>query len=284
MSQNAPVKALGMAIAEIPIPAGGPYLFSGDLALGVAGAQELGYDGVELSLLDSRCIDRAGIKKALQRHGVRALAIATGLSYARDGLSLYSDDSALRQGAVARMKGHIDFAGELGCPVIIGGIRGKAGEAALRTGEAQREGAAAVAQCLLYAERAGVSMLLEPVNRYETNVINTAAEGRELICMLGASNIKLLLDTYHMNVEEVCLEQSIKEAGPLLGYVHLADSNRRAPGWGHIDFSSVLHAVGETNQAVDATIEVLPLPSGREAAIQSRRHLAGLHAFSGSET
>ncbi len=275
MNTTGPVKALGMAIAETPVPAG-PYLFSGDLILSITRASELGYEGVELSLVDSRCLDRARIKNAIHRCGVHVFAIATGLSYALNGFSLYSEDITCRQRAVERMKDHIDFACELGCPVIIGGIRGKAGVGALRTGEALRQGMAAVAQCVQHAERAGVSVLIEPVNRYETNFINTTAEGKELIHALGASNVKLLLDTYHMNIEEISLEQSFREAGPLLGYVHLADSNRRAPGWGHIDFASILRAAYATGQRVNASIEVLPLPSGAEAAMQARCYLQKL--------
>ncbi len=263
---------LGIAISTDAV-ASGPYMTSGDLIGGIEAARDLGYRGVELSLRDSGALDRGGIVAALERTGMRAFSIATGLSCGLDGFCLLSEHAERRDRAVERMRVHIDFARELGCPVIIGGIRGRILATGERFREAAEAGKAAIGRCLEHAGRAGVSMLLEPINRYESSLINSLAEGIHLIQELGASGVKLLADTYHMNIEEPSIEASILEAGSLLGYLHVADSNRLAPGWGHIDFGSVLRTLRKIGSAIDVVVEVLPIPDGRAAAAQAIRHL-----------
>jgi sugar phosphate isomerase/epimerase len=255
----------------------GPLLFSGDLEKGLVTASQLGYDGVELSLLDSSQLDHASIRRRLQELNLKAYAIATGQTFVTDGCSLYGSDAAKRQKAVERIMGHVDFAVELKCMVIIGGIRG-AVEAAEPTqwSALAEKGAMAVRTCVEYAERAGVVLLLEPINRYETNVVNTLEQGMELIDQIGTSNLKLLPDTFHMNIEEPSIRQSIVKAASTIGYVHFADSNRWAPGWGHIDFPSVVSALREVGYTGAIDMEVLPKPDDHAAAAQAIRHVRQL--------
>jgi sugar phosphate isomerase/epimerase len=266
---------LGIAIAS-DRTASGPYMLSGDLLKGIHLARSLGYAGVELSLRDSAAIDRGRIEATLQRDGMRAFAIATGLSADLDGLSLLAETPEYRDGALARLRSHIDFARTLGCPVILGGVRGSITACGERYREVEAAGITAIARCLAYAEHTGVAMLLEPINRYETNLVNSLADARELLQYLGATGVKLLLDTYHMNIEEPSIEGSILAAGPSLGYLHVADSNRRAPGWGHINFASVLGALQGLQPPVDVTVEALPLPDGRACAVQAMTHLSAV--------
>ena len=83
----------------------------------------------------------------------------------------------------------------------------------------------------------GIRLALEPINRYETTLINNAAQGLELIERVGADNFGLLLDTFHMNIEEPSIEDSIRQTGDRIFHFHVADSNRWYPGAGHLDFS-----------------------------------------------
>lgn len=275
MSRRQGVVPLGVAVAQVPLPSG-PYLFAGDLLTGMTSAAEMGYAGVELSLVDSRRLDRAAVAAAVRNLGLRVFAVATGLSSALEGISLFAESAERRRAAVERMMGHIDFARELSCPVIIGGIRGRINSASPSADDVARAGWSAVAECLAYARRAGVAMLLEPINRYETNVVNTAADGARMIRELGDPSMKLLLDTFHMNIEEQSIEGSITAAGHSVGYLHFADSNRRAPGWGHLDFPSVLLSLKRAGVRVDITIEALPVPSGAEAANQALEYVTRL--------
>ena len=105
-----------------------------------------------------------------------------------------------------------------------------------------------------------MTVLVEPINRYETDFVNRCEEGLELLDEVGGDGVKLLLDTFHMNIEERDLPDAIALAGDRLGYVHMVDSNRHAPGLGHVDFDGVLAALAQIDY------RGLPYPSDREAA------------------
>ncbi len=251
-----------------------PILFPGALDMGLQAAHDLGYDGVELSLLDSTRIDRSVLKAKLAELQLKVFAIATGQSYITDGLFFYSPDPSKRQKVADRVRHHIDLAAELKSRVIIGGIRGKLDspgeEGKLNLSQ---EGEKAIASCADHAQACGVILLLEPINRYETNVVNTLEEGLRMMEQLGHSCLKLLPDTFHMNIEEGSIPSSIAQAGKAIGYVHFADSNRLAPGWGHLDFAGILEALHQIQYHGPIGIEVLPKPNDRATAEQAIRYV-----------
>ena len=113
-----------------------------------------------------------------------------------------------------------------------------------------------------HAQREGTVVLLEPLNRYEDHMVNTLAQGAELCGAVGLESVKLMGDTFHMNLEEDDLSRSIREAGGFLAHVHLSDSNRAQPGTGHIDFPSVLDALDaigfEGNMALECGLRGEP--------------------------
>ena len=111
----------------------------------------------------------------------------------------------------------------------------------------------------------GVQLLLEPLNRYETNFANTAGEARQLIAEAELEGVKILLDLFHMNIEEVSLADAVRETGELAGYVHFADSNRQAPGRGHTDFAAVLDALIAAGYRGYLGMEILALPDDETA-------------------
>src|SRR5262249_13412364 len=121
----------------------------------------------------------------------------------------------------------------------------------------------------LYASRAGTHVLYEPLNRYETNLVNTLADGVKLLTGLATTNVKLLADLYHMNIEETDLAAAIRAAGPHVGHVHFADSNRRPAGMGHTDFAPVVTTLREVGYTGYLSAEVLPLPDPLAAATQT---------------
>lgn len=243
----------------------GPLLFAGDLTGGLRAASKAGFDAVELSLRTAHDLDAKSLQKELRTLDLSVSAIATGQSFLHDGLCLASTLEEKRREAVQRITGHIHFAAEMGAQVIIGGIRGRLmGEAEEQL--AQKEaGMAALSVCAEEAQACGVTLLLEPINRFETNWINTLEEGLQCISQLGKANVLLLPDTFHMNIEERDLSLALSAAGSQIGYVHFADSNRLAPGQGHIDFPRVLQTLCEIGYAGTITAEILPLPSDREA-------------------
>lgn len=254
-----------------------PLLFSGDLNRGMQRVKDLGYTGVELSLLDSLRINQDEVLKKLDTLDLKVYAIATGQTYYRDGYSLYGPTEKKRQKTIERLKGHIDFATRLNSPVIIGGIRGKIDADGQAFEDLKAEGTLALKACVRYAEEKNVLLLLEPINRYETNVVNTLAEGANLITEIGSQHLKLIPDTFHMNIEERSLEESIIEAGDIMAYIHFSDSNRQSPGWGHIDFSKIVTALKKNNYTGPVGIEVLPEPDDDSAAKQAIHYLKSMH-------
>lgn len=254
----------------------GPLLFSGDLMKGIKTVKDLGYTGVELSLLNSQEMDQDSLIENLETLDLKVYAIATGQTYYTDGYSLYNEEAHKRQKTVERLKGHIDFAAKVRSMVIIGGIRGTIAAQGEERKRQEEEGMLALKSCVAYAEEKGVMLVLEPVNRYETTVINSVDEGLALIEKIGSEYLKLLPDTFHMNIEERSLEESIITAGSNLGYIHFADSNRLAPGWGHIDFPQVLTALEKIGYNGAIGIEVLPKPSDYQAAEQAVRYVKSI--------
>lgn len=245
----------------------GPLLFAGNLLHGLKKAGELGYDGVEISLRDAKEINYSWLKEILLRLNLKVYGIATGQTYYNDGFSLYNSQKDKRDKAIQRMKEHIDLANKLGSIVIIGGIRGKL-ETDLPIERQLNSGKEAIREIAEYAYHHQVTLVIEAINRYETNIFNTLLQIKDFIKELKFSNLKILADTFHMNLEEVSYRQALLEVKNYIGYIHFADSNRLAPGWGHIDFKEIINALKELNFKGPVGIEVLPLPEDLKAAQQ----------------
>jgi sugar phosphate isomerase/epimerase len=165
-----------------------------------------------------------------------------------------------------RLKGAIDFGAPWQATLFIGGVRGRL-EGDPATHAAQRQHAIELVRaCAEYAAPRGVPIAIEPINRYETNLINTVAEALEFIDQVGAENLVVLADSFHMNIEEQSLAGALRLAGSKLGYVHFADSNRRAAGQGHIDFHALADVLRQMGYHGYISAEILPLPNSRAAA------------------
>ena len=123
-----------------------------------------------------------------------------------------------------------------------------------------------IRECCRVAAEQNVTVFLEPLNRYEADDLLTLGQGAAVIREVGAPNLKLLADTFHMNIEERDLAASLRQHAALLGHVHLVDSNREVPGHGHTDIQSVLRALLDVQYQGYLCFEVLPAPDSRQAA------------------
>ena len=200
---------LGLAIS--PRPSGfAPLLFAGRLEEGLAVAAKLGFSVVELSLRSPGDVEPDVLAALLRDNQLHLSAIATGQACLFDSLCLSAPDANVRAAAVARLSGAIKLASRFQSAVIVGGIRGRlVGVSAEQSG--QRAGAVeAIRECARLAAQLSVPLLLEPINRYETNFVNTVAEGLALLNEVGESSMKLLLDTFHMNIEEQSLAGAVR--------------------------------------------------------------------------
>ena len=124
----------------------------------------------------------------------------------------------------------------------------------------------ALQECAAAGTRSGVRFALEPLNRYETDLVHTVRHGLDLIEQVGAANFGLLLDTFHMNIEEPIINRSIRECGDRIFHFHVADSNRWHPGAGHLDFESILGTLMSTGYDGYVSGEFMPVPNAEVSA------------------
>lgn len=247
----------------------------GDFEANVARIAGWGYDGVELAIRDPRLVEAGELERVVVGHGLAVPAIGTGQAWGEEKLSFTSDNPSMRQAAVQRIRNHIPLAARLDAVVILGLIRGitPPGQTHGRSMEYLVE---AIRECAAAAAGTGVRFALEPLNRYETDLVHTVAEGLELAERIGAENFGLLLDTFHMNIEEPVVEDSIRACGDRIFHFHVADSNRWYPGAGHLDFKAILETLAATGYKGFVSGEFKPLPDADTAAKRSITYLRKL--------
>ena len=235
-------------------------------------AAEMGYDGIELALMDKDQVDVARVKHLIQQYRVEIPVVSTGQVFAGHKLWFTDPDASRRRQAVEIFKGLVDVAAEFPAMVNIGRARGFIAEG--ETVEiAEGRFAESVREIAAYARPRGVDLILEPVNRYEINFINSVDEGVALMERLAIPGLKLMPDVFHMNIEDASIEGNLKTHIAHIAYVHFADSNRLAPGWGHLDFGSIVGALKAVGYTGWTSVEILPKPDPDAAARQAIQHL-----------
>ena len=243
----------------------------------VAYLATLGYDGVELAVREPAKLDTVNVKRILAAQHLDVPAFGTGQAYVEEQLSFTDRRAEVREQAIARVESHIALACEFNALVILGLIRGK-----LQSGVAEEQARAWLVDALVRLTRAAreknVRLAIEPINRYETDLVNNVADALTLIEAVGADNLGILFDTFHANIEEPNMETSLRACGTRLFHVHVADSNRWAPGAGHTDFARVIAVLREMNYARWVSAEILAKPDVRRAAEQSIRTIKPLLA------
>ena len=244
--------------------------FKGALQTNLARIAALGYDGVELAIRDPKLVDLDNLELLIRKQGLAVPAIGTGQAWGEEGLSFTDPDPGIRRAAIERIISHIPVAVRFQAIIIIGLIRGVV-KPGVDPAQAIAWQVDALRECCAAASQSGIRLALEPINRNETNLINTIAEGLELIGRVAeygiraprkteapardargvpridspklvepGGNFGLLLDTYHMNIEETDILKSIQSCGSHIFHFHVADSNRMHPGGGELEFKAIL--------------------------------------------
>ncbi len=251
-------------------------LLAGTFAERLQKAAQLGYDGIELMVVRPDELDADDIAAQISKHGLQIAAVASGgISFA-DKLTLLAIDPDTSRRAVERLHALIDIAAKLGAPIVtIGGFRGRL----VWGGPTAR--AKLIEILRTAAERAkahGLRLVLEPLNRYESDIVNTADEGLKLIEEIDHSQVGLLLDTFHMNIEEPSFHDSLRRVmeADRLWHVHLGDSNRLPPGQGHIDFASIVSTLRSIGYKGFLSAELWPRPDPDAAAAATVAHMRRL--------
>jgi len=249
--------------------------FKGDFESNVTKIAALGYDGVELAIRDPKLVDGAELLRIVSGCGLKVPAIGTGQAWGEEGLSFTDPDPAIRAAAIDRAISHVPFAAQAGAAIVIGLLRGIANPGVTHA-QAMNWLVDALQQCCAAARPHGVRLALEPICRYETTLINNLTQGLDLLERVGAENMGLMPDTFHMNIEEPVIEDSIRACGDRIFHFHVSDSNRWYPGAGHLDFPSMLGALFGTGYQGFVSGEFMPLPDADTSARQGIAFLRGL--------
>lgn len=239
-------------------------------------AVSFGYDGIELVVKYPEKLDTDEIRWDISRLGLEVSAVATGALARQDGLTLLSPNPEIVHRAVERLSALITFAAHVRAPLVtIGSFRGRIDviptDAVYRLKEILQSAAE-------QAARVNVRLVLEPLNRYETDFLHTTMETIGFIKEVNHSHLGMLIDTYHANIEEAsmtdCFQLALAEN--LLWYIHIGDSNRFPPGQGHIDFQKIIDTLRQDGYSGYLTAELLPHPDLDTAARQTAYYLRSI--------
>ena len=231
-------------------------------------AAEYVYHGVELALKTADDLDQVNLSKWLSRSNLEVSCISTGQVFATLGLYFTHPDKAVREKVVDVFEGIIKLSKDFGKLVNVGRSRGFISEGQSYE-EAENLFIDTTERICDIAGNNGVTIILEPVNRYEINFINNLDEGAALLSKLRSSNVGLMPDVFHMNIEDDSIKGSLVRNASLVKYIHFADSNRLAPGQGHLDFDDIFMGLKEIRFNGWASIEILPKPDPDTAARQA---------------
>ena len=214
--------------------------------------QKAGYDLLELSLHDAKNLDVPAARAALEAARL-GIVCSRGLAFEAD---VSSDDPANVARGAALLHDSLQITHGLGGTHFTGALYsalGKYGHALTTAGRANV--VATLKDLAVEAQGLGMTLGLEICNRYETNVINTAADALRLADDIGHDNVLIHLDTYHMNIEEDDLVRPVHLVGDRLGYVHIGENHRGYLGSGHLDFGAFFHALADISYDGPITFE-----------------------------
>jgi len=244
-----------------------------DLDKSLRTAAEWGFEGAELMLKNPALLDSREIRRLLDRYELGLVGLCSGHMWGEDRLGLVGPHPEVCRQAMQRLKAMVDLAAEFGPGTMlnIGRSRGRADEADLDG--SWRRTVAALRELADYALPQGVRLVLEPINHYEANMILTTQDGMQMCRDVDRPNLGLILDVYHMNIEDVNVYDSLREAKQYLWHVHFSDNNRKWPGNAHLDFPGVIATLRELGYAGYVSAEILPWPDPETAGRSTIEYL-----------
>jgi D-psicose/D-tagatose/L-ribulose 3-epimerase len=209
--------------------------------------KEMGYDGCEVPLVAEQLhlIDPKKVRARLKELDMHCV---TGTGITND-MSIISEDKDVRTRGIDHVKRCIDMTSEMGAALMCGSLYGPFGIRPKhpRTQAQWDRSVESLRECARHAAKHGVTIGLEPLNRYEHFFINTAADAVKLIEDIGEPNVRVHLDTYHMNIEEKDIYRTVVATGAHLCHVHTSENDRGIPGTGHVDWDGLCKGLFEIN-------------------------------------
>ena len=250
----------------------------------------IGYDGVEITVMyhadpaQTSAQRRREIRRHVEKSG---LAISALHFIFGPGLKMTADDPKDRARVTENIDSVLDLAHDLEAPIIVvggGGVR--AVPATLDRDIGEKRVLEVLGNSVRRAEELGVTIGLEAINRYETNLGRTLSECKRLVQAIGSPSMKVVGDTFHMNIEEASMAGAIADAGPMLAHLQVEDSHRLSPGGGHIDFPPLIEALRRINYRGFLSFEffwiapeLLYLPTFEACDAEAVRGLQSLRAL-----
>ncbi|MBS3787684.1 sugar phosphate isomerase/epimerase [Candidatus Bipolaricaulota bacterium] len=215
----------------------------------------MGFDLVEIALDDPNQIDASKLSNKLEELDLE-VTMCGAFGPERD---VSHEKEEVQEAGVDYIKTALNMCDEIGSPVFAGpaySAVGKSRHLSQSAREAERERAVENLQrCAEYAKKVGVDLAIEPLNRFETDMVNTVEQGLDLIEKVKSPNLKLHLDTFHMNIEEKDMEEAIIKAGGSIAHFHASENDRGSPGSGHVPWGKVAEALKDTGYDRAVVIE-----------------------------
>jgi D-psicose/D-tagatose/L-ribulose 3-epimerase len=214
-----------------------------------------GFDSVEIPIEDPSHLDPARVKRELDRHGLVCGSVCACMGPDRD----LRGTPAQQETGLKYLRQIIDQMVALDCPSLIGPVYSAVGRAdAVPPDEYKQQWRTVVKNLKTlcrYAAQRGRQICLEPLNRFETDFINTCDQALKMVKAVGSPALKVHLDTFHMNIEEKNQAAAIRKAGRRLGHFHACGCDRGTPGNDHIDWKSIAAALRAVRYTGDVVIE-----------------------------
>lgn len=243
--------------------------YHGEIDYSCSLLKELGYDGIELTTAEADAFDWKPVEKAIEKHNLDVPLICTGEVFGQSAIGLANPDTDKRKLAIDRIKRIVNFASIWRAHVNIGRSRWQYEEGIPRE-QTEKWALEAFKELSDYAAGFDVTIALEPIAFHVLNFINSTQDGLDWMARVNKSNFKLMLDVYHMNIDDrLSMEKSIKQAVGLnaVAHVHLCDTNRKPPGYGHMDFEGIINAFRSSGYSGYLSAEVFNYPD-KESAIR----------------
>lgn len=245
--------------------------------------QRYGYDGIEL-IGEPNKFNPSLVRSLCEEYGLRVFSVLGWCIAPTDSRDLAHPDPSVRARSVTYVKQGVDFAKAVDAPiaVIIPAPAGRTAPVGVAdTEDAWREAIAtewahavsSVQEAASYAEEQGVTLAVEPINRYETFLVRNVDEGLRFVREVDSPAVKLHLDAFHMHIEERDPAEAIRKAGDLLVNMHISDSNRETVGRGHTDFQAMMRALKEIEYQGALVLEPIPPDPNPFLAVRSKTYL-----------
>lgn len=239
----------------------------GDLLKLLPSIKQHGFDGVEFPLIRPAQLPVAGIRRSLEENHLEC----TFCSVIPQELSVISDDPAIRQKTQAHLRDCVRTAAEAGASLIAGPLYSPVGylPGRRRTVDEWNRAVECYQSLGTTLQSYGVTVAIEPLNRFETYFLNTACDAVDLAATIGHPNVGLLFDTFHANIEEKDVAAALRSVAPYLKHVHTCENDRGTPGSGHIDWPGVFRALADLHYEGWLTIESFGFALGELSAAAS---------------